>query len=370
MNGILLHLTRKIPIPETTNPQPTPTPSSTTTIDKTKIDLLPNDKISTDYFKRVYNITPMYYYPIEGSLNTPTGIVVDSMGNIFVADTFNFSIKKITSDGTISTFAGSSRTYPLYNGNGAYIDYTSKDYGLSEGKGTNARFSTITGMVLDNSGNLFVTDYDNHRIRKITPDGTVSTFAGSSQGYVEGKVNGKLSNPNGITIDKNGNFFVIDQGNNCIRKITPDGTISTVVGSSGDFYKDEPNNDHYSRGIAVDKNGNLFITDLGNGKIKKITPDGNISDFYSTNNLSSAIAIDPSSGNLFITEYGKIKKITPSGVISSFTGNGGASLSGYYSERSNSLIDATWRALEGMFIDNSGTIFISETPNNRIRKIK
>lgn len=375
LSGILLHLTRKIPIPETTTPQPTPTPSTpvdtSKPIDKTKFLPIISIDLVKELAMRVNYIAGNSYAHGQdngvGNVSTffdPTGIAVDNSGNIFISDTGNHSIRKITPDGNVSTFAGSTRYYDWWYSDGS-------NAGFSDGNTTSAKFSYPKGIAVDNSGNVFVADTGNNRIRKITPDGNVSTFTGKDAGFSDGNAqNAKFSHPNGMTIDRNGNLFVIDEGNSKIRKITPSGVVSTVNGSSGAFYTDNDNNFHYIRGITVDSFGNLFITDLKNSTIKKITPDGNISNVYS-GDVYSAIAIDPTSGNLFISGYGRIKKITPNGVITAFTGNGNSSLSGTWGTGSSiKLNDAIFGTFEGMYIDNSGTIFIAETDKQIIRKIK
>ena len=132
-----------------------------------------------------------------------------------MADGINHKIRKITPAGEVSTLAGSGV------------------YGFADGDGINAKFYFPKGIALDASGNLYVADDINHRIRKITPTGTVTTIAGSTLGSDDGDgINAKFNNPRGVTLDAAGNIYVADAGNHRIRKITPTGTVSTIAGST------------------------------------------------------------------------------------------------------------------------------------------
>jgi sugar lactone lactonase YvrE len=186
----------------------------------------------------------------------PQGLAVDSTGNIYVADTNNFKIRKITPDGVVSTLAGST-------------------YGFADGIGINASFKHIFGVSVDSTGNVYVADTYNNMIRKITPDGVVSTLAGSTPGSTDATgTNAKFNSPNGLAVDSIGNVYVADSGNNKIRKITPDGVVSTLAGSGLRGSEDgivtaasfnSPN------GVALDSKGNIYVADINNKKIRKIT---------------------------------------------------------------------------------------------------
>jgi sugar lactone lactonase YvrE len=198
------------------------------------------------------------------------GIAIDKDRNLYVSDTLNHRIRKITPSGTTSTFAGSGAV-----GN--------RRGGFADGPGNSAQFDNPRGIAIDAEGNLYVVEGWGGRIRKITPQGVVSTFAGpnfvdSATGNTE-----QLCQPSGITIDKEGNLYVADAGMHCIRKITPQGAVSTVTGNSipvdgpicgrgGDFRNGDAKSAMFSspHGITIDSAGNLYVVDNGNNCIRKI----------------------------------------------------------------------------------------------------
>ena len=189
------------------------------------------------------------------------GIAVDSAGNVFVADSNNYLIRKISPDGVVSTFAG--------NGNSGWID----------GPGDSAEFSNLSDITIDNAGFLYVAEYYDNRIRKISPDGVVSTLAGNGNaGWVDGPGgNAEFDHPTGIAVDRTGNVFVAEEYNHCVRKISPDGMVSTLAGNGFQGAADGPGSSaQFDRpyGIAVDNKGNVYVADTWNYLIRKISPDG------------------------------------------------------------------------------------------------
>ncbi len=193
------------------------------------------------------------------SFNGPTGLAVDSLGNVYVADYFNHKIRKITSSGVVTTFAGSGAQ------------------GYLNGIGTAADFNYPTGVAVDDSGNVFVADYGNDVIRKISPTGIVTTLAGSN---TQGSANGtgiatSFNKPYGITIDQLGNVYVGEQGNRLIRKITYSGVVTTLAGgTSSPIYKDGNGTSagfDFPAGIAIDSSGDeMYVPDVANSLIRKI----------------------------------------------------------------------------------------------------
>ncbi len=189
--------------------------------------------------------------------NLPTGIAVDNDGNVYVADLFNHKIRKISPDGTVSTLAGST-------------------LGYKDGTGTNAQFGGPLDLALDTEGNVFVTD--GVRIRKITSDGQVSTVAGNIQGYLDGTTaNARFGQLECISIDTAGNLYVCDVDNTTlnylvVRRIAPDGTVVTVAGSTSGHLDGPGSVAKFDRitGISMISNGTFYIAQSDDGPIRKI----------------------------------------------------------------------------------------------------
>jgi uncharacterized repeat protein (TIGR02543 family) len=195
----------------------------------------------------------------EAQFSFPQGVAVDSANYVYVADSHR--IRKITPGGEVATFAGSSA------------------YGYADGTGSAARFSAPVGVAVDNAGNVYVAELDNHRIRKITPGGEVTTLAGSGvSGYADGTGTTALfSNLSGIAVDSTGNVYVADASNHRIRKITPSGVVTTFAGSGASGYADGTGTEaqfFYPQGVAVDSADYVYVADYENHRIRKITPDG------------------------------------------------------------------------------------------------
>jgi sugar lactone lactonase YvrE len=238
---------------------------------------------------------------------TPMGITVGNDGYVYA--TVGNTIRKIFPDGTVIVLAGS----------------TSADFGYADGQGAEARFAIPWGITVDANGIVYVADFLNNKIRKITPDGTVTTLAGSTYGSVDGPSNlAQFAGPIGLTVDSIGNIYVAESSK--IRKITPDGTVTTVAGSTGGYYDGPAAEAQFSqpRGIAIDTNGNMYITDHSNFVVRRISPDGMVvtvagSTFGSVDGpgasakfcQTSGIAMD-ASGAIYLTQRGgcgKIRKI-------------------------------------------------------------
>ncbi|TAE78629.1 MAG: hypothetical protein EAZ65_04525 [Verrucomicrobia bacterium] len=193
--------------------------------------------------------------------NSPAGIAVDAAKNVFVADTANHTIRKITSSGVVTTIAGSPGVP-----------------GSTDASGTNARFNSPAGLAIDGSGNLYVCDSANHTIRKITSSGVVTTIAGSPG--VSGTTNAtgsaaSFNNPRGITLDASGNLFVADSGNHAIRRISTAGQVTTFAGLAGSSGSTDATATaarfNTPKAIAIDASGIFYVADSGNHTIRKIT---------------------------------------------------------------------------------------------------
>lgn len=195
----------------------------------------------------------------EAEFYSLTGLAVDASGYIYVAE--GLRIRKISPTGLVTTFAGSGTA------------------GAADGKGSAASFYEAVDVALDVSGNLYVADFLNFKIRKITPDGVVSTFAGSG---VQGSANGKgteapFDSPNGLAVDAKGNVYVSEEITNLIHKITPDGLVTTLAGSTARGSKDGKGASasfYYPGGMSLDASGNLYVADNGSNKIRRVTAQG------------------------------------------------------------------------------------------------
>ncbi|MDK2773028.1 MAG: T9SS type A sorting domain-containing protein [Flavobacterium sp.] len=290
----------------------------------------------------------------------PTGVAIDASGNIYVADANNAKIRKISTSGTVSTFAGSTNGY-------------------ADGTGTAAQFSSPTSITIDASGNLYVADRGNHKIRKITPAGVVSTIAGSTLGYLDDiGTSARFYYPNGVTVDSSGNLYVADGGNNRIRKITPTGQVTTLAGSSSGYVDDIGTAAKFNTpyGIVVDGTGNIYVADWGNHKIRKITQTRVVTTFAGSTGgyadglattakffMPRGVAID-GLGNVYVadTTNDKIRKISSDGNVTTIAGStyGFADGAGTAAQFSNPF---------GLVVDLSGDLIIADTYNDRIRKI-
>jgi len=299
------------------------------------------------------------------SFNNPVGVTVDAGGNIYVGDRLNNLIRKISSTGVVTTLAGSGA------------------YGSSNGTGTAASFASPYGVAIDASGNVYVGDGGNNLIRKITPGGVVTTFAGSG-GF--GSANGMgtsatFYNPQGVVADASGNIYVADMGNRMIRKITAAGIVTTLAGS-GAYGSVNGSGATASfgelSGITVDTSGNVYIADGGQNRIRKITSTGVVTTLAgsgaagSTNGTGAAasfnapygITVD-ASGNVYVSDNGnrKIRKITSAGEVTTLAGTGAAG-------STNGIPTvATFTNPDGLTVDASGNIYIADWGTHLIRKI-
>lgn len=293
--------------------------------------------------------------------NRPNGICKSTSGNFYVADLLNNQIRKITPQGVVTTLAGTTEGY-------------------SDGLGTTAQFDHPYGVCADPSGNVYVADTYNTKIRKITPSGFVSTFAGSTQGFANGTgTTAKFYSPTGICIDPSGNIFVVDAGNNKIRKITPTGIVSTFAGSTAGYTNGTGTAAKFSFpfGICSDNGGNLYVADANNSKIRKITPTGNVTTLagsdqgFNDGNGNAAQFKDPygvctdSAGNVYVadTSNNRIRKITPAGIVTTLAGcNDQGYLDGITTV-------AQFFLPTGVCSDAQGNIYVADNYNDKIRKI-
>lgn len=297
---------------------------------------------------------------VSAQFSNPNGVATDTEGNVYVADTSNSKIRKITPAGIVSTLAGSTQ-------------------GFADGAGATAKFSNPIGVATDAAGNVYVADTYNSKIRKITPDGMVSTIAGSTQGFADGIGDvARFALPYRIAIDAADNIYVADTGNYKIRKITPAGMVSTTAGSTQGFADGIGSAARFSgvQGIAVDTDGNVYVTDSSNYKIRKITPDGMVStlagstqgfadgigtqaQFYSPQGVTTDV-----SGNVYVADSNnyKIRKITPTGLVTTIAGSTVGFADGIGGV-------AQFIYPTGLATDAVGNLYVADYGNHKIRKI-
>ena len=319
--------------------------------------------------------TPGNFGNIDGSgvgvrFNYPTGVAVDSAGNVYVANRDSHTIRKVTPAGVVSTMAGQANSS-----------------GSADGTGSAARFNRPAGVAVDGDSNVYVADQTNHTIRKVTPGGVVSTLAGqaNSSGSTDGTGSAaRFFNPWSVAVDSASNVYVADAGNNTIRRITPAGVVSTVAGVAGsEGFADGAGNAARFRiptGVALDSAGNLYVADQFNHTTRKITPAGVVSTLAglpgsggSADGTGSAAQFDgpagiafDDSGNLYVADSGNhtIRKITAAGEVSTFAGLAGSSGS----------VDGTGSAARFHFpssvgVDSASNVYVVDRFNFTIRKI-
>jgi len=317
----------------------------------------------------------------SADLANPTGIAVDGSGNLYISDYSNNRIRKVTPGGTITTYAGTGTAG--YNGDNIAA--------------VSANLAYPTAVAVDGSGNLYIVDDETQRIRKVTPGGIITTVAGTGTAGYNGDniaaVSAELRYPEGIAVDGSGNLYIADRSNNRIRKMTAStGIITTVAGGgSGCSQQTDSVGDGCLAtsaelanpyGVAVDGSGSLYIADMSNNRIRKVTLDGTITTVAGTGTqgysgdmgpATSAelanpygVAVD-GSGNLYIADAGNslIRKVTPDGTVTSVAGNG---TSGYSGDGGPST-SANLYHPSSVAVDSVGNLYITDTANNLIRKV-
>jgi len=299
--------------------------------------------------------SPAFRDGTEAAFSDPFGIAVTADGTVYVADAGeNNRIRKIAPDGTVSTFAGGSE-------------------GFSDGTAAGASFNTPSGLALNKDGVLFVADTGNNRIRKITPEGQVSTIAGDgTAGYADGPAaQAKFNGPIGIAVDLRGNVFVADSYNDRIRIITTDGQVSTVAGQGTAGYADGDHNVALFDtpcGIITAADGSLIVADTGNDRLRKITPDGNVTTLAITEALSGPLGLALSHDNfLYVTELdrSRIVQIAPDGSVRTVAGNS----PGFADESTQPRFNQPTSVAIGPHTNKPAELYVADSGNYLIRKL-
>jgi sugar lactone lactonase YvrE len=313
---------------------------------------------------------------VGANLNGPLDVTVDSSSNVYIADTNNANVREITaSTGIINTIAGSTAIV-----SGAVV--LAFGYAGDTGTAILAELAGPAGVAIDSSGNLYIATYADNRIRVVNSKGYINTYAGNSGYGFSGDggpaLSAQLSSPRGIGLDSSGNLYLADRWNNRIRKITS-GTISTIVGNGqanfgGDGGAATSAQLSYPDSIAVDKTGNVYISDLLNNRVRMVTPAGTISTFAGNGlpgfagdggaatsaelNQPAGLAVD-SSGNVYIADSNNsvVRMVNPQGVISTVAGTGGVE---GYSGNGGAATKATLMAPLGVAVDSAGNLYIAD----------
>ena len=306
-------------------------------------------------------------------LNRPYGVAVDGSGNLYIADTFNQRIRKVDTAGVITTFAGTGTTG--YSGDGSAA--------------TAARISGPNGVAVDGSGNIYIADTFNYRVRKVDTAGVITTVAGTGTAGYSGDGSAataaRISGPNGVAVDGSGNIYASDASNNRIRKVdAATGNISTAAGggSIGDGGAAVSARLNFPYGAALDRAGNIYIADTDNQRIRKVDTAGVITTVAGTGtdgdggdggpaasaqlNYPRSVALD-AAGNLYIADRDnhRIRKVDTAGNISTAAGTGTPGRGG----DGGPADAAQLRFPSGAALDTAGNIYIADTFNQRIRKV-
>ncbi len=303
----------------------------------------------------------------QASINTPEGLAVDSSGNLYFADNQNLRIRKIDSGGNITTVAGSG-SFKFF-GDG--------------GTATGANLHQPSSVAVDAAGDFYIADTLNRRVRKVTPDGRIVTVAGNGSATFSGDgavaTTAGLGNPMGVAVDQSGNLFIASAGR--VRKVSSTGIISTLAGPIVRFAGGFPS---VFSGLSADNAGNLYVAESGSRVILRVNAAGNVTIVAGSLGLppgfsgdggpatqaalsyASAVAVD-AAGNLFIadTENHRIRKVNGSGIISTVAGNGNAAFSG----DGGPAITASLNQPDGISVDRGGNLYIADTANQRVRMV-
>jgi hypothetical protein len=342
-------------------------------------------------------------------LTGPSGLAMDGSGNLYIADTGNNVIRKVSPAGIITTYAG--------NGNAGY----SGDGGPATAASLNIDIDPV-GVAVDASGNLYIADTLNNRVRMVSAaTGIIATVAGNGFGAADGiggfsgdggpAIAAELFAPTGLAVDSSGNLLIADLGNMRVRKVAPNGTITTIAGSGCTLTESTPNCGGFSgdggpatsatlnrpTALALDGSGNLYIADNENNRVRKVSPAGIITTFAGIgpvcqfSNLSctgsfsgdggpatSASLNDPqglatdSAGNVYISDTNnlRVRKVSPAGIITTYAGSGQFDYNIFDSAGDGGpATSADINLPDGLATDAAGDLFIADNLRGRVREV-
>jgi hypothetical protein len=308
-------------------------------------------------------------------LNAPFGVEADSAGNLYIADLGNHRIRKVDTAGVITTFAGTGVA----------------GFSGDTGQATAAQLNAPYDVAVDGAGNVYIADINNHRIRKVDTAGVITTFAGTGVAGFSGDTGqataAQLNGPSGVAVDGAGNVYIADLNNHRIRKVDTAGVITTFAGTgtagfTGDTGQATAARINTAFGVAVDSAGNVYIADTGNQRVRKVDTAGVITTIAGTGvagfsgdtgqataaqlNNPIGVAVD-GAGNVYIADYTnhRIRKVDTAGVITTIAGTGVGGFSGDTGQASLAQL----RNPFGVDTTSTGTLYIGDSANNRVRKI-
>jgi sugar lactone lactonase YvrE len=312
------------------------------------------------------------YAATNAELKGPQAVAVDAMGNLFIADTQNSRIRKVDTNGIITSVAG--KGYLLYYGDG--------------GAATNAGFAPF-GVAVDALGEFFIADQNNNRIRKVDTNGIITTIAGKGtigySGDGGNATNAALNHPASVFVDATGNLLIADSSNDAIRKVGTNGIITTVAGTGSTSFGGDGGSATNAAlinpyDVAINTAGELFIADINNSRIRKVDTNGVITTFAgggsalgdgsqatnSTLNEPAGVAVDPT-GSVLVADAGdyRIRKVNPNGIINTVAGNGSAGSSGDGGAATNAALSLAFAAVS----DAIGNLLFSDTENDDVRRV-
>lgn len=296
----------------------------------------------------------------DGAVGQVAGVALDSTGTVYFTDAANHVVRALEPDGDVLTLAGAS-----------------PQAGSADGIGANAQFRQPEGVAVDAAGNVYVADKLNHTVRVVSAAGLVRTLAGSAgtRGSADGAgAAARFDYPEDVAAAADGTLYVADAQNHAVRRIAPDGMVTTLAGGVGNPpYLGLPN------GIALGPDGNVYVSDLSNAQILRITQDGEVSALAGNArrgghadgtgedarfSAPGALTVD-AAGNLFVLDAGStVRRVTPQGVVTTLAGS-----PGQWGQADGSGSQARFRAARGLAIDADGILYVADTGNHALRRI-